>query len=80
MKSEVPAYIIKYIECSEPHHEGEKVNLICLNQACADNSLICSICSSDKHKGHQFKPLKIYLDELYRRYRGSEDHHSEELE
>jgi hypothetical protein len=31
MKEEIPSYVIKYIECSQEGHKGEKVNLICLN-------------------------------------------------
>jgi heme oxygenase len=38
------------------------------------------MCSTERHKGHQFKPLKIYLDELYKRYRGGDNQYHEELE
>ena len=67
MKQEIPSYIIKYIECQHEGHEGEKVNLICLNSECHENSLICSLCTP-KHRSHNYKPIKIYLDELYRKY------------
>jgi hypothetical protein len=72
--------VIKYMECGEGEHEGEKVNLICLNRECADSPLICSLCASHRHKGHAFKPLKIHLDELYGRYSGAERRYGAELE
>jgi hypothetical protein len=61
MKEEVPSYIIKYIGCAQEGHQGEKVNLICLNSECHEHSLICSLCTP-KHRGHAYKPIKVYLD------------------
>jgi hypothetical protein len=68
------------MECGQRDHEGEKVNLICLNRDCTDSPLICSLCASQNHKGHQFKPLKIYLDELYSRYKTGDARYGHELE
>lgn len=65
MKNEVPAYIIKYMECQHPGHEGEKINLICERSG----ALICSMCAATTHAGQVYRPLKIYLDELYRKYK-----------
>lgn len=56
------------------------MNLICLNRECTDSPLICSLCASQNHKGHQFKPLKIYLDELYSRYKDNNGRYGQELE
>lgn len=58
-----PKYKIKYMECQKDKmHEGEYLNLVCLNDSCRDDSLICSMCKNDKHKGHTTSPLKFYLE------------------
>lgn len=56
------------------------MNLICLKRECEESPLICSLCATQRHKGHAFKPLKIYLDELYSRYRTAESRYGHELE
>lgn len=48
------------------------MNLVCLAAGCGGKAMICSMCVNQGHKGHAIRPLKIYLDELYRRYRGQE--------
>jgi hypothetical protein len=62
MQAEIPAYLIKYIACQQPDHEGEKINLICLANSCQQQPLICSLCAATTHRDHSYKPLKIYLD------------------
>ena len=78
MKQEIPSYIIKYIDCQHDDHKGEKVNLICLNPECHENSLICSLCTP-KHRGHNYKPIKIYLDELYSKYKAGMKDQTQDL-
>lgn len=75
-----PSYKIKYMDCSEAGHEGEKINLVCLNVGCFENSLICSLCTTQQHQGHVFKPLKFYLDELHKQYRSGPSKFEEQIE
>ena len=64
-----PSYKIKYLECQRNKtHEGEFLNLVCLHDACKDDSLICSMCRNDQHKGHVTYPLKFYLERLKKDY------------
>lgn len=79
MQQSVPSYLIRYIECGVQGHEGEKVNLICLGDKCQETSLICSLCAATSHHGHPYKPLKIYLDELYRNYKGNNSAYERDL-
>ena len=79
MKEEIPSYIIKYIECNQEGHQGEKVNLICLNNECHEHSLICSLCTP-KHRGHNYKPIKIYLDELYKKYKTGDNQQHQDID
>ena len=73
-------YKIKYIECQEKGHHGEKVNLICLDRECSEASLICSLCTTSKHANHNFKPLKFYIDELYSNYHNTPSKYGIQLE
>jgi hypothetical protein len=40
------------------------MNFVCLDEKCAENSLICSMCREEGHKGHLTQPLKLYIEAL----------------
>ncbi|KRW98486.1 hypothetical protein PPERSA_03317 [Pseudocohnilembus persalinus] len=44
-------------------HEGECLNLICLDKSCKNEKLLCSVCIQDYHSEHQKKimPVKKFL-------------------
>jgi|LakMenEpi03Aug12_release.lakeMendotaPanAssembly.Ray.scaffolds.fasta_scaffold3938602_1 hypothetical protein len=54
---------MKYLECKNILHEGEKLNLVCIDKKCKRSGLICSLCSTE-HDKHRVIPLKIVLDNL----------------
>lgn len=55
---------LKYFTCAEGgQHEGEVMNLVCINKRCPKPGLLCSICKAD-HPSHTVLPLKSLLAEL----------------
>jgi len=42
----------KFINCSEPGHESNQANVICLEKNCHKHGLICSYCIIIDHKSH----------------------------
>lgn len=66
---EEPKYRIKYIECSVKEHQGEKANIVCLEDSCKDKSIICSLCTSEGHLNHQTIPIKFHIDAQHKKYK-----------
>jgi hypothetical protein len=62
----------KYPECTRgDFHNGEVLNLVCLEPKCIQQSIICGICYDQTHRDHKIRPLKLiinnsqkYLDSL----------------
>ena len=76
-----PNYKLKYMECThDKSHQGECLNLVCLNESCFHRSLICSMCKNTEHKGHNIKPLKFYLSDLKVEYDENRRDYDSELE
>lgn len=74
-------YKINYKTCTQDsQHDGEKMNFVCLNQDCSLQSLICSICREEQHKGHITRPLKFYIEDLKKKYENEKKDFSRELE
>ncbi len=41
---------LKYLECNIGDlHEGETLNLVCIDAKCLNNGIICSVCRLEKH-------------------------------
>lgn len=58
-------YKINYSYCNKKgQHQGEPLNVVCLEESCAGQRLICSICQSENHAQHKVQPLKFYFDNL----------------
>jgi len=56
---------IYYLECDkQASHEGEALNVLCIDKKCNQNGLICPICENENHKDHQVVPLKFFLQSL----------------
>lgn len=63
MRAEESIARIKYLTCGKELHEGESLNLVCVQQKCTNSGLICSLCR-EKHEGHRIIPLKVVLANL----------------
>lgn len=58
-------YKIAYSKCKKGGlHNGEPLNIVCLDNKCSEQMLICSICKSEEHDKHATQPLKMYIDHL----------------
>lgn len=45
MEPDIKNTKMKYLECNNGDlHEGEILNLVCIDPTCKDNGMICSIC------------------------------------
>lgn len=76
----IPQYKINYKSCTQDtQHQGEKMNFVCLNEECSMQSLICSFCREEKHKGHITKPLKFYIEDLKKIYENEKKDFSKEF-
>jgi hypothetical protein len=45
-------------------HDGEFLNLICIESSCANKGLICSICKAESHDKHRVYPLRMFMEEI----------------
>mgnify|MGYP000916681449 FL=1 len=60
-----PPVRMKYFVCDKAGaHEGEFLNLICVESGCTSKGLIYSICRAEAHEKHRVMPLKMFLEEL----------------
>lgn len=58
-------YKICYANCKKGGiHSQEPLNIVCLDEGCAEHRLLCSICKTEEHSKHQTQPLKYYIDGL----------------
>ncbi len=58
-------YKISYSRCKKGGmHNEEPLNIVCLEDSCCDQRLICSICKTENHTIHKTLPLKYYIDGL----------------
>ena len=65
---------VRYLKCSKGDlHEGEVLNFICVDPACRTKGLICPVCQSTTHQGHQTLHLKLFLSEINKTLYNSED-------
>lgn len=56
---------VKYFKCKQGGlHDGEIMNFICIDPNCKNKGLICPVCQSTDHEGHQSMHLKIFLAEI----------------
>ena len=51
---------MEYLLCPVDQHR-EELSMVCLEKRCSKSLLICPICESEKHEGHEVIPLKQYL-------------------
>lgn len=66
-------YKICYANCKKGGmHNHEPLNIVCLDEACADSRLLCSICKAENHAAHKTQPLKYYIDGLSTAFNGDE--------
>jgi hypothetical protein len=53
---------VRYLKCSKGDlHQGEVLNFICIDPNCRSKGLICPVCQSTSHEGHQTLHLKLFL-------------------
>lgn len=65
---------VKYLKCKKGDmHDGEILNFICIDTACKAKGLICPVCQSTLHEGHQTLHLKVFLNEINKSLYNSED-------
>lgn len=58
---------VKYLKCKQgADHQGEVLNFICIDPSCNKKGLICPVCQTSYHNGHQVLHLKIFLSEIHR--------------
>ena len=66
----LPPIVAHYPKCSKGgFHDGEYLNMVCFDNKCQDNVVLCAICLEEEHKGHKVKPLKIVMEQA-RKYFG----------
>ena len=66
-------YKICYANCKKGGmHSQEPLNIVCLDEACVERRLLCSICKAEEHAKHQTQPLKYYIDALHKTFQGEE--------
>jgi hypothetical protein len=54
---------LKYIKCQGGDlHDGESMNLVCVDEQCNYRGLICPVCKIESHDHHYIMPIKIFLD------------------
>lgn len=64
---------MKYLTCDKPMaHQGEFLNLICIESGCPERGLICSICKAEAHDKHRVIPLRMFLEEVLKCHRSAE--------
>lgn len=54
---------MSYLPCARPDHDGEVLNLICIEKSCPSKGLVCSLCR-EEHVNHRVRPLKVLLANL----------------
>lgn len=55
----------KYAKCMAGGlHDGELLNLICLDEKCQQRGLICPVCHMESHENHYVMPLKTFLGKI----------------
>lgn len=60
-----PPTRMKYFVCDRTGaHQGEFLNLICVESGCSSKGLICSICRAEDHEKHRVLPLKMFIEEI----------------
>lgn len=65
---------VRYLKCTKGDlHEGEVLNFICIDPACRSKGLICPVCQSTTHEGHQTLHLKLFLTEINKTLYNSEE-------
>lgn len=56
---------MKYFTCGKPNaHQGESLNLVCIEADCPAKGLLCSICKAEAHDRHRVIPLRMFLEEV----------------
>lgn len=62
---EIKERVLQYHSCPLGDlHEGEQLNLVCLDPQCKETGLICPICRTQKHQKHKVTPLKFFLSDI----------------
>ncbi|KAL4459918.1 hypothetical protein ABPG74_003444 [Tetrahymena malaccensis] len=54
-------------------HESNLLNQVCIDTQCKNRGLICLFCQYHSHKGHEIRPLKIFLNEYQANYKKFEE-------
>ncbi|KAL4506566.1 hypothetical protein ABPG72_000137 [Tetrahymena utriculariae] len=62
-----------YFECDIDGHESNLLNQVCIDTQCKNRGLICLFCQYHSHKGHEIRPLKIFLNEYQANYKKFEE-------
>lgn len=63
----------KYPRCQGGEmHDGEVMNLVCVDASCLNRGLICPICRMDSHDTHKIMPIKIFLEQVEEMFVGSD--------
>ena len=59
---------LPFCPCEEPNHQMYTLNMVCLEKSCASKGLICLMCNYERHKQHEYIPLKNFLDQYQQSY------------
>ena len=54
-------------------HDGEALNLVCVDDKCDHRGLLCPVCKMESHDSHHILPIKIFLGQIRDLLGGSND-------
>ncbi|EAS04788.1 WD domain, G-beta repeat protein (macronuclear) [Tetrahymena thermophila SB210] len=52
------------ISCIHDGHEGNPLNLVCIDEKCLKKGVICTLCMHFEHQKHETVPLQIFLSQF----------------